>query len=357
MGSVAVVEAGTFYEISNRKISQIPTTNAIFAGKDTDDWQPQIDWGYQTIPQSVSKPSRYGNHNACFTDTHDREHTTLLSTMLVVRPSVAVPQEASWSTNVVPSNPCKSGPTKLEMIPMNGTTLFNTPKSLSTSVYQTWAFHFPTLLQTLLLLTPPSFQLQVHFQSPGFTTPKLSVPVPSRVLNKSVCQLSQVSWVLLWSDLRMWPSLWMLRVFFSTATRRQLTSSSRLVVGYPSTLTANKEAILSAGVFGSPQLLMVSGVGTAEELSALGIDVIADRPTIGKGMQDHDIISHRSKDSPPAPILGYPRVEDNSSDYETFTGQQLDSFVNSACKYFIENGLKPVGWSPRNSYQLNWLLY
>lgn len=108
--------------------------------------------------------------------------------------------------------------------------------------------------------------------------------------------------------------------------------------GYPFTLTANKEAILSAGNFGSPQLLMVSSVGTAEELSALGIDVIAGRPSIGNGMQDHDIISHRSKDSPPAPILGYPRVEDNSSDYETFTGQQLDSFVNAACKYFIENG-------------------
>lgn len=55
-----------------------------------------------------------------------------------------------------------------------------------------------------------------------------------------------------------------------------------------------------------------------------------------------DIIRHRSKDNPPAPILGYPRVEDNPSDYETFTGQQLDSFVDAACKYFIKNGLKPV---------------
>ncbi|KAM0140952.1 hypothetical protein ACHAO1_002078 [Botrytis cinerea] len=67
-----------------------------------------------------------------------------------------------------------------------------------------------------------------------------------------------------------------------------------------------------------------------------------------------DIIRHRSKDNPPAPILGYPRVEDNPSDYETFTGQQLDSFVDAACKYFIKNGLKPGGkkvvglYSPSN---------
>ncbi|RAL67420.1 hypothetical protein DID88_008175 [Monilinia fructigena] len=67
-----------------------------------------------------------------------------------------------------------------------------------------------------------------------------------------------------------------------------------------------------------------------------------------------DIIRHRSKDNPPAPILGYPRSEDNPSDYETFTGQELDSFVDAACKYFIKNGLKSGGkgvigiYSPSN---------
>ncbi|MBE3044627.1 GMC family oxidoreductase N-terminal domain-containing protein, partial [Candidatus Bathyarchaeota archaeon] len=52
-------------------------------------------------------------------------------------------------------------------------------------------------------------------------------------------------------------------------------------------LSARKEVILSAGVFGSPQLLMVSGVGPADELSALDIPVIADRPGVGKNFQDH----------------------------------------------------------------------
>ena len=52
-------------------------------------------------------------------------------------------------------------------------------------------------------------------------------------------------------------------------------------------LSARKEVILTAGVFGSPQLLMVSGVGPAATLQGLKIPVVADRPAVGQGMQDH----------------------------------------------------------------------
>lgn len=44
------------------------------------------------------------------------------------------------------------------------------------------------------------------------------------------------------------------------------------------TLSATKEVILTAGVFGSPQLLMVSGVGPAATLRQHGVPIIADRP-------------------------------------------------------------------------------
>lgn len=53
-GSVAVVEAGTFYEIGNGNLSQVPATDAIYTGKAVDDWQSLIDWGYVTTPQAVS---------------------------------------------------------------------------------------------------------------------------------------------------------------------------------------------------------------------------------------------------------------------------------------------------------------
>jgi len=48
-----------------------------------------------------------------------------------------------------------------------------------------------------------------------------------------------------------------------------------------------KEVILSAGAFGSPQLLQLSGVGNADELAALEIDVVHDLPGVGENLQDH----------------------------------------------------------------------
>ncbi|GLJ41022.1 hypothetical protein SUGI_0849340, partial [Cryptomeria japonica] len=42
------------------------------------------------------------------------------------------------------------------------------------------------------------------------------------------------------------------------------------------------EVIISAGALGSPQLLMLSEIGLAEELKPMGIKVIMDQPTVGK---------------------------------------------------------------------------
>jgi choline dehydrogenase len=52
-GRVAVVEAGTFYEISNGNQTDIPGADNIYISKDRVDWQPLIDWGYITSPQKV----------------------------------------------------------------------------------------------------------------------------------------------------------------------------------------------------------------------------------------------------------------------------------------------------------------
>jgi choline dehydrogenase-like flavoprotein len=61
-------------------------------------------------------------------------------------------------------------------------------------------------------------------------------------------------------------------------------------------LDARREVILSGGAFGSPQLLMLSGIGPAAELRAHGIAVVKDLPGVGQNLQDHldYILSYRS---------------------------------------------------------------
>ena len=51
-----------------------------------------------------------------------------------------------------------------------------------------------------------------------------------------------------------------------------------------------EEIILSAGAIGSPQILMLSGVGLADQLRSVGIPVINDLPGVGQNMRDHPMV-------------------------------------------------------------------
>jgi choline dehydrogenase len=50
---------------------------------------------------------------------------------------------------------------------------------------------------------------------------------------------------------------------------------------------ADRSVILSAGAIKSPQILMLSGIGQAEDLRELGIEPLHDLPGVGQGLQDH----------------------------------------------------------------------
>jgi choline dehydrogenase len=57
--------------------------------------------------------------------------------------------------------------------------------------------------------------------------------------------------------------------------------------GVTRTVRANGEVIVSGGVFNSPQLLQLSGIGPGALLQEMEIPVIRDRPAVGKHLQDH----------------------------------------------------------------------
>lgn len=52
---------------------------------------------------------------------------------------------------------------------------------------------------------------------------------------------------------------------------------------------SKNEIILSAGAIGSPQLLMLNGIGPATHLATLNIPVLLDQPMVGQGMSDNSM--------------------------------------------------------------------
>jgi choline dehydrogenase-like flavoprotein len=84
-----------------------------------------------------------------------------------------------------------------------------------------------------------------------------------------------------------------LQVTLNAPSAQLLFDGSRAVgVAYfqgntPHEVRARREVIVSGGAFGSPQLLMLSGIGPAAELQRLGITVRHDLPGVGRNLQDH----------------------------------------------------------------------
>jgi choline dehydrogenase len=60
--------------------------------------------------------------------------------------------------------------------------------------------------------------------------------------------------------------------------------------GAEETAHAGAEVILSGGAVNSPQLLMLSGIGPADHLIEMGIDVRADSPGVGANLSDHPVL-------------------------------------------------------------------
>lgn len=117
--------------------------------------------------------------------------------------------------------------------------------------------------------------------------------------------------------------------------RKRATSVVVDTEGLTYQLNARKEVILSAGVIGSPQLLMVSGVGPAAKLNQLNIPVVADRPGVGENMQDQIYfgVSHRVN-APTMSALGY----------VDFAAQAAKAFNTNATGMYTNPVTDVLGW-------------
>ena len=77
------------------------------------------------------------------------------------------------------------------------------------------------------------------------------------------------------------------QVLFSDTVANGVRVSSLLL---ERNIYARREVILSAGVFQSPQMLMVSGVGPPDTLASMGIPIVSPLYGVGQNMWDHIIL-------------------------------------------------------------------
>jgi choline dehydrogenase len=92
---------------------------------------------------------------------------------------------------------------------------------------------------------------------------------------------------------------------------------------------ATREVILSAGAIHSAKLLMLSGIGNAEELKKLGIGAVANLPGVGQNLQDHVLVSgviYKYKGKMPDRPL-----DSNAVDAEVFMASGLSSHPADLC--------------------------
>ena len=72
----------------------------------------------------------------------------------------------------------------------------------------------------------------------------------------------------------------------------------------PQTVRADREVLVTSGAIGSPKLLMLSGVGPADRLRAIGIELVHDAPQVGRNLQDHLGVAISAECSGPHSFFG-----------------------------------------------------
>jgi len=100
--------------------------------------------------------------------------------------------------------------------------------------------------------------------------------------------------------------------------------------GAPKVARAASEVIVSSGAIGSPRLMLLSGIGPADELTALGIPVVRDLPGVGRNMQDHldcYVVSDLKRPVSYDKADAFPRVIPNLLQYLLFRTGPVTSVV------------------------------
>ncbi|PQE33568.1 gmc oxidoreductase protein [Rutstroemia sp. NJR-2017a WRK4] len=352
-GTVAVIEAGGFYEIDNSNRSSVPGTAAYFIGTAPLFKNALIDWEYQTEPDSG-----LGGRSILYNSGKTLGGGSARNYMIYDRGSKGSYQK--WADDVGDSSysldqflPFFKKSVQLGL-PNNGARAANASIHPNAGAYGTtgplkvsfssWANtfgSFPKLaLAELGLKELPDF---VSGNLYGYQYS--SQTIDSTTQTRSSSETSYLRWAI--------SSNSQLQVYKSTLAKRILFDSDKRATGVlvdtagsQYSILANKEVILSAGAHRSPQLLMVSGIGPQDTLQKFGIPVLSNLAGVGQNLWDQ-------------PFFGpsYPVTITTHSSVATpqFMAQQIEAYRTSRTGFLTNPGSDFLAWENLPTDLLNTL--
>ncbi|KAE9396376.1 alcohol oxidase [Gymnopus androsaceus JB14] len=293
--TVALVEAGSFYELTDPPISSTPFGDIAGVGTSLSDVNLDIDWGIVTTPQLG-----LAGRSLHYARGKDLGGSSGRNFMIYQRPTKQALQiwadevgddSYKWD-NFLPyfKKSVEFTPPNTKLRAANSTVQFN-PSAFSSSgaplhvsypnYAQPWSSYAPDALNEIGINPTEDFN----------SGSLLGAQYASMTIdpNGEVKASSQETFLTAAKNRTN------LKVFQLTMAKKILFDSQNHATGVqvainglkPFVLMASKEVILSAGVFQSPQILMVSGIGPKATLAGFGISVIVDNPNVGQNMWDH----------------------------------------------------------------------
>ena len=296
------MEAGSFYELDNGNISQIPADAPQYSFPFVIDGRPAtphplIDWSLITEPQpSLNSRLIHYTQGKTLGGGSSRNYMAYHRGTIGAYDSWAeLTGDSSYAWNNIlkyfkksvsftPPDPAKLGTNEAALIGYDPEAFSSSGGPLKVS--------YPGYLQPISPFIGKAFERLGLASIPGLNSGRLlgfegaTLTIDPEHGTRSSSHTSFLAEVLnsRRTNLQIYHNTLATRIIFDG--NKTATEVSVSTAGVPYILTAHREIILSAGAFKSPQLLMLSGIGPANTLERFDIPVIADLPGVGQNMWD-----------------------------------------------------------------------
>lgn len=300
--TVAVVEAGGFYEVENGNTSVVPAYNQAYNYITPDSqWDnPLTDWGFLTTTQAGggNQQFHYGRGKmlgGCSAENAMNYNRATVGSMKIWADMVGdssytwddfLPYYKMSINYSEPNTDLRASNATVPPVPQANSE--NCPGPLQVS--------FPNFATPVASWAPLAFRElgveDIHSLIEGELIGSQYSPLtldPDQTRSSSQTSFLEAAFA---------SGRQNLFVYTHTMAKQILFSSNKTATGVAVqsgqanyTLSAKEEVVLSAGAFQSPQLLMVSGVGPASQLAQHNISVVSNLPGVGQNMWDHVVLS------------------------------------------------------------------